>query len=621
RFSLVEATLAAIRTMYQQSSPPEWFSLLSGVCWPIKPASRIMQDLQQAGADAFMDHQRIDPNCATGNWKQLCVERFLRYPVVSRLHENPRYDCLLKLPPALSKPFLPFSGDLQLYAGSQWFTANARCAERILNWCSSRKYQSLARYCRRIRFADEFFLQTVLANSDGLVLQNDNLRYIDWHTPGVRHPKVLDQEDLAVLRESPAHFARKFLLANDDPMAEFLDQMVFGEQAAQGPRNSNGSLAPVQLVNRESGAPVISAPPAAEPSVSSPEAERSQRKGELSLCIVSKQPAEQAETFIRQLVDDLPFDNRVLYGNPPHTDSRTGFVFDRSLAERAWLKLRRRVATINEEQLQDAAMARHLRRAGVNVMLAQYGTTAVRMMWACQMASIPLVAHFHGNDAYNHAVLAEYRDRYVALFQQAAAIVVVSRAMRQQLISLGAPEQKLVWIPCGVNAVQFSGADPAGAEPHYVAVGRFVEKKAPHLTLLAFAEARRAVPGLRLTMIGDGPLWGACRDLAAQFGVAEAVDFPGAMDHASVCQRMVTARGLVQHSVRASDGDAEGTPVSVTEAQASGLPVIATRHMGIQDVVVDGETGYLVDERDVSAMAERMVQLAREPELAAEMGR
>ena len=77
---------------------------------------------------------------------------------------------------------------------------------------------------------------------------------------------------------------------------------------------------------------------------------------------------------------------------------------------------------------------------------------------------------------------------------------------------------------------------------------------------------------------------------------------------------------FVQHSVEAAGGDREGTPVSVMEAGASGLPVVATRHGGIPDVVVDGETGFLVNEHDTDAMAAAMCRLVSEPALAARLG-
>jgi glycosyltransferase involved in cell wall biosynthesis len=78
---------------------------------------------------------------------------------------------------------------------------------------------------------------------------------------------------------------------------------------------------------------------------------------------------------------------------------------------------------------------------------------------------------------------------------------------------------------------------------------------------------------------------------------------------------------FVQHSVVASTGDREGTPVAVLEAGAAGLPVVATRHEGIADVVVDGETGLLVEEGDVDGMGDALVELLTDPERARRIGR
>jgi glycosyltransferase involved in cell wall biosynthesis len=83
---------------------------------------------------------------------------------------------------------------------------------------------------------------------------------------------------------------------------------------------------------------------------------------------------------------------------------------------------------------------------------------------------------------------------------------------------------------------------------------------------------------------------------------------------------MQRARAFVQHSVTAPDGDSEGTPVAIIEAQMSGLPVVSTRHAGIPDVVIDGETGFLVNEGDVAGMGRMMARLASQPALAARLG-
>ena len=147
-----------------------------------------------------------------------------------------------------------------------------------------------------------------------------------------------------------------------------------------------------------------------------------------------------------------------------------------------------------------------------------------------------------------------------------------------------------------------------------------VEKKAPHLVLATFARVLRECPDARLHFIGDGALLGVCRDLAAALGIDHAVTFLGAQPHDIVEREMRQARALVQHSVIASNGDSEGTPVAILEAGAMGLPVVATRHAGIPDVVADGVTGFLVEERDVCGMATHMLALARNPASRASAG-
>src|SRR5207237_305056 len=131
------------------------------------------------------------------------------------------------------------------------------------------------------------------------------------------------------------------------------------------------------------------------------------------------------------------------------------------------------------------------RRHRVEAVLAEYGTTAVHVLPACRRLRIPLVAHFHGYDASMRSVLDEYRERYSTLFQHAGAIVVVSRAMQRALIALGAPADKVRYNPYGVDCQRFRGADPANAPRVALSVGRFTEKKAPQLTILAFAKVVR----------------------------------------------------------------------------------------------------------------------------------
>ena len=271
--------------------------------------------------------------------------------------------------------------------------------------------------------------------------------------------------------------------------------------------------------------------------------------------------------------------------------------------------------------LPNYGVRRYLRREGFLAVLAEFGPTGALLANDCQAVGIPLIAHFHGYDAFSRLVLGAYAKSYRRLFATAAAIVVVSNPMRQQLERLGAPPHKLFWNPCGVDVDRFCGGSPAEAEPLFLAVGRFVEKKAPHVVLEAFRRTLLGCPEARLRMIGDGPLFEESKALADRLRIRHRVDFPGVLTHAEVADAMRGARAFVHHAVTTRAGDSEGTPVSVLEAAASGLPVVSTRHGGIPDFVLHERTGYLVGEHEVGKMAEYMISLGRDPSLSAELGR
>lgn len=276
--------------------------------------------------------------------------------------------------------------------------------------------------------------------------------------------------------------------------------------------------------------------------------------------------------------------------------------------------------TPRQRQNRDALGA-HLERVRPDVLLAEYGPTGVALAESCASLGIPLVVKFHGYDGSVRETVEKYRAGYARMFRQAAAVVAVSGSMARDLAALGAPEDRQHVIPTGVDTGRFQAADPAASGPHFVAVGRFVDKKAPHVTLCAFARVAAEEPEARLTMLGEGPLREACLGLRRAMGLEHRVDLPERVGHEEVARVLRTARAFVQHSVTALNGDREGTPNAVLEAVASGLPVVSTRHAGIPDVVLEGETGFLCDEGDVATFAVHMLRLAREPETAARMGR
>lgn len=265
-------------------------------------------------------------------------------------------------------------------------------------------------------------------------------------------------------------------------------------------------------------------------------------------------------------------------------------------------------------------LAARLRSVEADVLLAEYANTGEEMDAVSERAGVPYVVHFHGYDAYRPRYLEQY-DGYQRIFKGAAALVVVSRHMQQQLISLGAPPEKVVYNCYGVDVDQFHPNDGIPSVPHFVAVGRFTPKKAPLSTLAAFRAVLAERPEARLTMAGDGVLLAECRNMVREAGMEHAVSLPGRSSPTEVSALLRSALAFVQHSVVAPDNDHEGTPLAVLEAMACALPVVSTYHAGIPDVVEHGVRGMLGGEHDVTAMAANMIHLIDDPVNAAAMGR
>jgi glycosyltransferase involved in cell wall biosynthesis len=336
-------------------------------------------------------------------------------------------------------------------------------------------------------------------------------------------------------------------------------------------------------------------------------------------CIVLPYTPAWSETFLQAHVDRLQGVVRYIQQFPVDVDS----VFDETgLTSRQKLQqsIRAGVHRYILNPAKKAAIRRFFRSNRVDVVLAEYGLTGARVLRACKKAGIPLVVHFHGYDAYEHAVLDRHRETYKEMFNYSSAIIAVSKHMTQQLIGLGASPKKVIYNAYGVELDKFMPA-MSQTRLQVIAVGRFVEKKAPYLTILAFKKVLERLPDARLIMIGTGMLRDVCFKLIKALHIEHAVDLKGVASHGEVAALMQQSRVFVQHSLVPASGDMEGTPLVVLEAAASGLPVVATRHAGICDAVVHEETGFLVAEGDIDAMADYMHLLLVNPELARDMGR
>lgn len=345
----------------------------------------------------------------------------------------------------------------------------------------------------------------------------------------------------------------------------------------------------------------------------------------MKLAIYSSAASAYPETFIAMQMERLPCVLRI-HGGPVARETQPGGAIEplrslRGLAETAWS------VGINKtrwEGPQAAELSRRLKRFQVDRLLVNYGPCGVALAPVCRKLSLPLVVHFHGYDAHIHSVIEHHRNDYQNLGKQAAAIIAVSHGMKDALVQVGIPSEKIHLIRCGADPGRFTEKSAFPEKPLFFGVGRFVDKKAPYLTLLAFAKAREQLPGAKLILAGTGELLEATRNIASALHLGDSVEFPGVISSDQVAAHMREATAFVQHSLEpaygSKAGDREGTPVAVLEAMMTGLPVLSTRHAGIGEVVEHGRTGLLVEERDVDGMAEAMVKVGASREYTASHG-
>lgn len=276
----------------------------------------------------------------------------------------------------------------------------------------------------------------------------------------------------------------------------------------------------------------------------------------------------------------------------------------------------------------DAAFDTRFRAAGFGLVHAHFGVGAVYARPFAARHGLPLVVTFHGYDVPLLASPTRWLPthlRYALLgprvLREMTLGLCASAELREMLLALGVPDAKLRVYRLGVDLARFQrGARPAD-RLRVVMIGRLVEKKGFAYGLEAFATVAREVPALELTIVGEGEWEPALRAAAHRLGVAGRVHFAGAVAPAAVAELLATSHLLLAPSVVDREGNRESGLIVVKEASAAEVVPIGTRHGGIPEIIDDGVTGFLVPERDVAALADRLRRLATEPGLRERLAR
>lgn len=252
-----------------------------------------------------------------------------------------------------------------------------------------------------------------------------------------------------------------------------------------------------------------------------------------------------------------------------------------------------------------------LDKLSADVTHVHYGSFAGAMN--CVGLSHGMVVTWHGYDAN---LLPRHRgeDMYQGLFEnQSVQHTVGSNFMAERLETLGCQTQKSSKVPMGVDLNKFKFVDRSGRTSsvlHIISVGRLDEMKGHCYLIDAVAQSIDMGISVQLRIIGEGPLRGALESQIEESSAGNYIELLGAQNSRVVRRELEFADLFALAGVEAENGRVETQGVVLIEAQATGLPVVASRVGGVPDSVIHGETGTLCEPKNIDQLVAAIQQYA-----------
>lgn len=256
-----------------------------------------------------------------------------------------------------------------------------------------------------------------------------------------------------------------------------------------------------------------------------------------------------------------------------------------------------------------------IQRENCAVLHVFFGNAAVHLLPLLRRAPVPVVVSFHGSDVAGSMASSAYAEALREMFHLTSLVPCRSEQLAGAVGRLGCPAEKLRLMRTVLPEIPFVFRQPpADGGWKIVQAARLVPKKGLTTALRAFTKFAGKFPAATFTIAGEGPMEADLRKLATELGVADRVRFTGFLAQEDL-QHLFRESHIFFHPSETAGGDVEGVPNALLEAMAGGLPVVATHHGGIPEVVRNGETGLLSAERDHVALAESLERLANSPAL------
>lgn len=260
-----------------------------------------------------------------------------------------------------------------------------------------------------------------------------------------------------------------------------------------------------------------------------------------------------------------------------------------------------------------------------DIIHAQFGILGdvVLALRKARFIAGPLITHFRGFDISAH-VQSKGADAYRDLFRHGEAFLANCEHFRQRAIELGCPPELIRVLGTGISSADFRyvSRDSGENRPiHLVSVGRLVEKKGWEYSIRAAAILIAEGLEIDYAIVGEGHLRDDLTRIIRECGVSDHVKLLGKREPSEVAELLTASDIFVAASVTAASGDQDAPVNTLKEAMATGLPVVATRHGGIPELVEHGVSGLLVPERDGAAIAGSLRMLINDAAMRLRFGK
>ncbi|MBC5993053.1 glycosyltransferase [Pontibacter cellulosilyticus] len=266
-----------------------------------------------------------------------------------------------------------------------------------------------------------------------------------------------------------------------------------------------------------------------------------------------------------------------------------------------------------------------------DVVHCHFGPNAIKALNLRELGLLQgeLITSFHGYDVNHREFLsrqshASRKGLYKDLAKECRLFTVNSHYTKQKAINLGIPEANIAYLPVGLNTKKFSPDNNRGSKHHIptiLTVARLTEFKGLKYSIVSVSQLLPTYPDIRYHILGEGEQRQELEQLIKELKLTQHVFLHGAATQEQVLEHYNNVDVFVLAGIKAVNGEIEAQGLVVQEAQSMALPLVVTDAGGIPEGMLPGKSGFVVEQKNAAAIADKIDFLLKHPETCRQMGK